>query len=515
LTRTASPNPPGQVSVLEVRRCTKEFPGVIANQSIDFTLQAGEILAVLGENGAGKSTLTHIVSGLYKPTRGEIVVKGRRLQATSPRDAIAAGIGMVHQHFQLIPTMTVLENIILGQETVKAGRLDLSRARREILRLTRQSNWDIDPGQQVGELPVGTRQKVEIVKALYRKAEILLLDEPTSVLTPQEIAGLFEVLRQLAAQGIGIIFVTHKPREALAVAHRVLVLRQGRVTGNVRPRNTSEAKLAALMAGRTVPLTVGKDVVVDPGPPVLTLEHVDVMGASERLAVRDLSFTVHAGEIVGLAGMQGHGQTELVEAIAGLRHPHGGRIGLAGRDIARASPRQIARRGSCGHVPEDRHACGMIEKFNVAENLVLTLYHQAPYSRFAMLRPRQIKRRALELVQEFDIRTASIEQAGGSLSGGNQQKMVVARECGRDPRLLLVAQPTRGVDAESLAFIHAQIVQLRNRGAAVLLASYDIDEIIGLADRVAVMFEGRLIGLLPSAQADRNRLGLWMAGIPA
>ncbi len=514
MTQMSMHSPPVTVPVLEVRNCTKEFPGVKANQAIDFTLQAGEILAVLGENGAGKSTLMNIIYGLYKPTHGDIVVKGRPLQAQSPRDAIAAGIGMVHQHFQLIPTMTVLENIILGRETVTAGQLNLSRAYREILQLARQHNWDIEPGQLAGELPVGARQRVEIIKALYRKAEILILDEPTSVLTPQEIDSLFEVLRQLAAQGTSIIFITHKLREVMTIAQRILVLRQGQVVGNTLPRHTSEAELAALMVGRAVSLTVSKEVVTGPGPPVLELEQVCVLGRRGRLAVRDLSFTVHAGEIVGIAGIQGNGQTELVQTIAGLHHPHSGRIRLEGRDITRASPRQIVQRGGCSHVPEDRHEFGMVERFNVAENLVLNHYNQAPYSRFAMLRPRQIKQHARKLMQEFDLRVSGIEQTGGSLSGGNQQKMVVAREFGRNPRLLLVAQPTRGVDVGSIEFIHAQIVQLRNRGAAVLLASYEMDEIISLSDRVVVMFEGRLIGLLSSTQVDRNRLGLLMAGIP-
>ena len=509
------PEPPVKVPVLEVHNCTKEFPGVVANQDIDFTLQSGEILAVLGENGAGKSTLMNIIYGLYKPTRGEIMVKGQRLQAKSPRDAIAAGIGMVHQHFQLIPTMTVLENIILGRETVKAGQLNISQANQEIMRLAQRHNWEIEPGQLVGELSIGARQKVEIIKALYRNAEILILDEPTSILTPQEIDSLFAVLRRLATQGTSIIFITHKLREVMAIAHRILVLRQGRVTGNTLPQHTSEAELATLMVGREVSLTVSKEVVVESGRPVLELEHVNVMGARGQLAVRDLSFTVNSGEIVGVAGIQGNGPTELVQAIAGLRHPHSGRILLEGQDITRASPRHIAQRGGCSHVPEDRHEFGMVEKFNVAENLVLNHYNQVPYSRFAMLRPRQIRRHAIRLMQKFDIRMSGIEQTGGSLSGGNQQKMVVAREFGRNPRLLLVAQPTRGVDVGSIEFIHAQIVQLRNCGAAVLLASYEMDEIISLSDRVAVMFEGRLIGLLPSAQVDRNRLGLLMAGIPA
>ncbi len=501
--------------MLEVCNCTKEFPGVRANQNIDFTLQAGEILAVLGENGAGKSTLMNIIYGLYKPTHGEIKVKGRRLQAQSPRDAIAAGIGMVHQRFQLILTMTVLENIVLGREPVKAGQLDITQAHQAILRLNRQYGWDINPHRLAGELPVGARQQVEIVKALYRNAEILILDEPTSVLTPQESDSLFAVLRQLAAQGTSVIFITHKLREVMTLAHRILVLRQGRVVGNTRPKQTSEVELAALMVGRAVSLTVSKEVITDPGNPVLELEHVHVMGTRGQLAVQDLSFTVNAGEIVGIAGIQGNGQTELVQTVTGLRHPCGGRILLAGRDIIRASPRQIAQRGGCSHVPEDRHEFGMVEQFTVAENLVLNHYNQAPCSRWTMLRPRQIKRHALALMQKFDIRTSGIEQDGGSLSDGNQQKMVVAREFNRDPRLLVVAQPTRGVDVGSIEFIHAQIVQLRNRGAAVLLASYEIDEIISLADRVIVMFEGRLIGQLSSAQADRNRLGLLMAGMPA
>lgn len=508
------PESPSRAPVLEVRRVSKDFPGIRANADISFALGPGEILAVLGENGAGKSTLMNVIYGLYRPTQGELRVRGQRLRARSPRDAIAAGIGMVHQHFQLIPAMSVLENVILGQETVKAGQLDVHQAAQAIVRLSQRYNLEIQPQRLVASLPVGMRQRVEIVKALYRHADILILDEPTAVLTPQETEGLFAVMRRLAAQGTSIIFITHKLREVMTVADRILILRQGRVAGETTPRATTETQLAAIMVGRAIAPVVSKAARPAARQPVLALRNVRVLNETGAPAVQDVSLEVAAGEIVGLAGVQGNGQSELIEAIVGLRHPQAGRMTLDGWDIARASPRQIAQRGACGHVPEDRHAFGLVESFSVSENLILNQYGRAPFSRLGVLRANVLQRHAAAAAARFDIRLVNVDQPAGNLSGGNQQKTVVAREFRPDLKLLVAAQPTRGIDVGAIEFIHNQIVQQRNQGVAVLLASYELDEIMALSDRIAVMFQGRIIGIVPGDKADRNRLGLLMAGVP-
>ena len=508
------PESPSRAPVLEVRRVSKDFPGIRANADISFALGPGEILAVLGENGAGKSTLMNVIYGLYRPTQGELRVRGQRLRARSPRDAIAAGIGMVHQHFQLIPAMSVLENVILGQETVKAGQLDVPQAAQAIVRLSQRYNLEIQPQRLVASLPVGMRQRVEIVKALYRHADILILDEPTAVLTPQETEGLFAVMRRLAAQGTSIIFITHKLREVMTVADRILILRQGRVAGETTPRATTETQLAAIMVGRAIAPVVSKATRPAARQAVLALRNVRVLNETGTPVVQDVSLEVAAGEIVGLAGVQGNGQSELIEAIVGLRHPQAGRMTLDGWDIARASPRQIAQRGTCGHVPEDRHAFGLVESFSVSENLILNQYGRAPFSRLGVLRANVLQRHAAAVAARFDIRLVNVDQPAGNLSGGNQQKTVVAREFRPDLKLLVAAQPTRGIDVGAIEFIHNQIVQQRNRGVAVLLASYELDEIMALSDRIAVMFQGRIIGIVPGDKADRNRLGLLMAGVP-
>ena len=508
------PESPARAPVLEVRRVSKDFPGIRANADISFALGPGEILAVLGENGAGKTTLMNVIYGLYRPTQGELRVRGQRLRARSPRDAIAAGIGMVHQHFQLIPAMSVLENVILGQETVKAGQLDVPQAAQAIVRLSQRYNLEIQPQRLVASLPVGLRQRVEIVKALYRHADILILDEPTAVLTPQETEGLFAVMRRLAAQGTSLIFITHKLREVMTVADRILILRQGRVAGETTPRATTETQLAATMVGRAIAPVVSKAPRPAARQAVLALRNVRVLNEIGVPAVQDVSLEVAAGEIVGLAGVQGNGQSELIEAIVGLRHPQAGRMTLDGWDIARASPRQIAQRGACGHVPEDRHAFGLVESFSVSENLILNQYGRAPFSRLGILRAHVLKRHAAAAAARFDIRLVNVDQPAGNLSGGNQQKTVVAREFRPDLKLLVAAQPTRGIDVGAIEFIHNQIVQQRNRGVAVLLASYELDEIMALSDRIAVMFQGRIIGIVPGDKADRNRLGLLMAGVP-
>jgi ABC-type uncharacterized transport system ATPase subunit len=498
--------------VLEIRNISKHFPGVIANQDINLQLQRGEILALLGENGAGKSTLMNVIYGLYQPTSGEILVDGKPATMHNPNDAIALGIGMVHQHFQLVPVMTVAENIMLGSESIKNGFLDTRTVAARIQELSHRYNLDVDPYAVIEDLPVGVRQRVEIVKALYRNAHILILDEPTAVLTPQEIEGLFAVMTRLREQGTSIIFITHKLKEVLRVADRIAVLRQGRLVGEADPKHATEGSLAALMVGREVILTVNK-AAAQPGAVVLKLDKVSARDDLKHAALRNIAFEVHAGEIVGVAGVQGNGQTELVEVITGLRKVDQGRIHINNQDLTNAPPRRITEEGELCHVPEDRHAYGMVDSYTIADNLVLNTYYQAPFARGLTINERAIREHADKLVKIFDVRTPSIDNSGGSLSGGNQQKMVVAREFSRPIKLLIAAQPTRGIDVGSIEFIHQQIVDKRNAGVAVLVVSSELDEIMALADRIVVMYKGEVIGIVPRAQATREGLGLLMAGV--
>lgn len=500
--------------VLEIRNISKHFPGVIANQDINLKLHRGEILALLGENGAGKSTLMNVIYGLYQPTSGEILVDGKPVVLHNPNDAIALGIGMVHQHFQLVPVMTVAENIMLGSESVKNGFLDTRTVAARIQELSHRYNLDVDPYAVVEDLPVGMRQRVEIVKALYRNANILILDEPTAVLTPQEIEGLFAVMARLRTQGTSIIFITHKLKEVLRVADRIAVLRQGRLAGEADPKGATEGTLAALMVGREVILTVSKGA-ARPAGVILDLQKVTARDDLGHPALRSVSFQVHAGEIVGVAGVQGNGQTELVEVITGLRKVDSGRVLINSHDLTNAAPRRITELGEICHVPEDRHAYGMVDNYTIADNLVLNTYYQAPYARGLTINRRAIREQAQTLVKTFDVRTPSVENSGGSLSGGNQQKMVVAREFSRPIQLLIAAQPTRGIDVGSIEFIHQQIVDKRDHGVAVLVVSSELDEILALADRIVVMYKGEVIGIVPRTQATREGLGLLMAGVQA
>jgi ABC-type uncharacterized transport system ATPase subunit len=500
--------------VLEIRNISKHFPGVIANQEINLTLQRGEILALLGENGAGKSTLMNVIYGLYQPTAGEILVNDKPAVMHNPNDAIALGIGMVHQHFQLVPVMTVAENIMLGSESVKRGLLDTRAVAARIVELSQRYHLDVDPYAIIEDLPVGVRQRVEIVKALYRNANILILDEPTAVLTPQEIEGLFAVMARLRAQGTSIIFITHKLKEVLRIADRIAVLRQGRLVGETDPESATEATLAAMMVGREVILTVNK-AVAHPGEVILEVQKVVARDDLGHPALRAVSFAVHAGEIVGVAGVHGNGQTELVEVITGLRKVDEGRILINGHDLTNASPRRITERGETCHVPEDRHTYGMVDNYTIADNLVLNSYYHAPYARGLTINTKAIRDHAQNLVKTFDVRTPSVENSGDSLSGGNQQKMVVAREFSRPIKLLIAAQPTRGIDVGSIEFIHNQIVDKRDHGVAVLVVSSELDEILALADRIVVMYKGEVIGIVPRAQATREGLGLLMAGVQA
>ena len=500
------------VPALEARSITKIFPGVVANQEVSLQVHAGEILALLGENGAGKSTLMNVLFGLYHPTQGEIWVDGRPVTLKTPRDAIALGIGMVHQHFQLVPVMTVIDNIMLGDEPIRYGLLDRRHAEERIRALSHQYGLAVDPHSVIEDLPVGIRQRVEILKALYRNAKILILDEPTAVLTPQEIEGLFAVMETLKQQGKAMIFITHKLKEVLRIADRILVLRSGRVVGEADPQTATQSQLAALMVGREVILTVEKGA-SRPGAAVLELTNLQAKSDLGEPVLRGVSLQVRAGEIVGVAGVQGNGQTELVEVITGLRRASGGQVRIGGVDRTHASPGQIIHAGRCSHVPEDRHAYGMVDSYTVADNLILNQYAQPPFARAATIQQAAIAEHAEKLVKKFDVRTPSIETPGGSLSGGNQQKMVVAREFSRPIQLLIAAQPTRGIDVGSIEVIHQQIVAKRDEGVAVLLVSAELDEILALSDRIAVIYQGRILDVVDRAAATREGLGLLMAGV--
>lgn len=503
-----------RVPVLEARNITKEFPGVIANQNINLKLYAGEILALLGENGAGKSTLMNIIYGLYRPTEGEILVNGQAVRMSTPRDAITLGIGMVHQHFQLVPVMTVAENIMLGSESVRNGLLDVRAVAEHVTELSRRYQLDVDPYAVIEDLPVGMRQRVEIIKTLYRNANILILDEPTAVLTPQEIEGLFQIMELLRSQGKSIIFITHKLKEVLRIADRIAVLRGGGVVGEADPKTATQARLASMMVGREVILTVEKEA-AQPGARVLEVEGLYARTDLGGQALTNVTFNVCEGEIVGVAGVQGNGQTELVEVLTGLRKAERGRIHLGGQDMTNAGSRTVTQKGMSCHIPEDRHTHGMIVSYSVADNLVLNTYNLAPFARGININTPAILEHARALIEQYDVRTPSPQTHAGSLSGGNQQKMVVARELSRPLKLVIASQPTRGIDVGSIEFIHNQIVKKRDDGVAVLLVSSELDEIMALSDRIVVMYKGEIIGEVSRTQATREDLGLLMAGVHA
>lgn len=513
---TSAPEPrqAGPPVVLEARGLTKRFPGVLANDHIDLQLRKGEVLGLLGENGAGKSTLMNLIYGLYAPDSGEVLVNGQPVRVQDAKDAIRMGIGMVHQHFQLIPVLSVTENIMLGDEVVRGPFLNKRVARQRIEAISKEYRLDVPPDALIEDLSVGIQQRVEIVKALYRKADILILDEPTAVLTPQEAEGLFEVMRSLIASGRSIIFISHKLKEVLEICDRVVVLRGGKVVGEADPKQSTEASLAAMMVGRSVLLEVEKDA-AKPAGPVLEVQDLLVRDDRQLVAVNNLSLTVRAGEILGVAGVQGNGQTELVEAITGLRVVEDGVVRVAGQDVTNAAPRRVTETGT-SHIPEDRQKNGMVAAFSVQDNLVLQTYYQPPFASGlggAVANVRAIEENARALIKQYDVRTPGPETPISKLSGGNQQKAIVAREMSRPIKLLIAAQPTRGLDVGSIEFIHKQIVAVRDKGAAVLLVSAELDEILSLADTVAVMYAGQIIGQMPIEQADRNAIGLLMAGV--
>jgi len=498
--------------VLELRGITKEFPGVLANDKINLSLNKGEILALLGENGAGKTTLMNILYGLYTPDAGEIFIRDKKVDIKNPNDAIEQGIGMVHQHFMLIPVFTVTENVMLGVESMRAGIfLDRQSAADRIRDISSSFGLEVDPDAFVEDLPVGVQQRVEIIKILYREAEILILDEPTAVLTPQEADELFKIIRSLVDKGKSIIFITHKLKEVLAIADRIAVLREGKVVGTTTPKKATESSLAKMMVGREVILTVKKKK-AKLGEVALEVEDLSVKDDRGVEAVGGVSLQVREGEVLGLAGVQGNGQTQLVEALSGLRKIESGTIKILGKDMSGATPRKIREAGSA-HVPEDRQQDGLVLSFPVVDNLVLNTYYEPPFAKGITLQSDVIEKAGQDRVDLFDIRTPSIFIPTSSLSGGNQQKVIVAREFSRPIKLLIASQPTRGLDVGSIEYIHGRIIQKRDEGAAVLLVSPELDEIMSLSDRIAVMFRGKIIAVLPAAEATREKLGLLMAGI--
>lgn len=495
---------------LELRGITKQFPGVLANDDVNLTVAEGETLALLGENGAGKTTLMNILYGLYTPTSGEVLVDGEALDMTSPADAIAAGIGMVHQHFMLVPVFSVAENVILGDEPTKAiGWLDKHRARKAVREISRRYALDVDPDAIIEDLPVGIQQRVEIIKVLLREARFVVFDEPTSVLTPSEVEGFFEIVEGLKADGKGIIFISHKLGEALEIADRIVIIRRGKTVAEVLPSEVDEEGLAELMVGRPVDLVVDRGT-ADPGDVVLAVEDLTVLDDRNHRAVDGVSLTVRAGEIVGIAGVQGNGQTELVESITGLRPSIGGAVVVNGEDVTTKTPRAIHKR-SVAHVPEDRQASGLVLPFTVTENIVLDSYYESPISRGVLMSWDAARDRAERLVEQYDVRTPGIDVQVSTLSGGNQQKVIVAREFDRDVKLVIASQPTRGIDVGSIEYIHSRIVEERDEGAAVLIVSSELDEITALSDRIIVMFEGRIAGEFDGS-ASTTEIGLAMLG---
>jgi len=496
--------------VIEMLNIRKVFGNFVANDNITLQLKKGEIHALLGENGAGKSTLMNVLFGLYQPDGGEIRVKGKKVNIANPNVANDLGIGMVHQHFMLVDTFTVTENIILGSEPTKGGQIDIERAEREVRELSERYGLAVDPKAKIADISVGMQQRVEILKTLYRGADILIFDEPTAVLTPQEIQELIQIMKALVREGKSIILITHKLKEIMEVCDRVTVIRRGKGIGTLNVSETNPNELAALMVGREVHFKTEKQP-PKVGKPVLEIEDLVVKDSRGITVVDHLHLTVHAGEIVGIAGVDGNGQTELIEAITGLMKSESGSIRLNGKEIRNLTPRQITETG-VGHIPQDRHKHGLVLDFPIGENMVLQTYYKEPYSKRGILNFKAIYDKARQLIQEFDVRTPDEYTKARALSGGNQQKAIIGREVDRDPDLLIAAQPTRGLDVGAIEFIHKRLIEQRDKGKAVLLVSFELDEIMNVSDRIAVIYEGKIVAIVDPKETTEQELGLLMAG---
>lgn len=495
-------------TVVEMRNITKRFPGIVANDRVNFELKQGEIHALLGENGAGKSTLMNILFGLYQPDEGEIFVNGEAAVIDGPNKAIKLGIGMVHQHFKLVHPFTVTENIILGSEPKQGLAVNYKQANENVRQLSKQYGLNVDPVAKIDEISVGMQQRVEILKTLYRGADILIFDEPTAVLTPQEIEELLVIMRKLVEQGKSIILITHKLKEIMAIADRVTIVRRGKVIDSLPVAGTNPNELAEKMVGREVSLKLDKKSAVL-GEPVLEVDKLVVKGRQGLPALNETSFVLRRGEILGIAGVEGNGQSELIEALTGLRHIESGAVKVAGKDVTRLKTRDISETG-LSLIPEDRHKHGLVLDFPMRENMVLETYYQAPFTKGGFLNYEAIDEHAKRLIAEFDVRTPSIHTPARALSGGNQQKAIIAREVDKNPDVLIAAQPTRGLDVGAIEFIHKRLVEQRNSGKAVLLISYELEEVMQLSDRIAVIYEGRIVGEVDPSETTDEQLGLMM-----
>ena len=501
---------------IELRAITKRFGDLVANSNVNLSIRGGEILGLLGENGAGKSTLMNVLSGFYRPNEGQILIDGKQVQFSGPGDAIRAGIGMVHQHFMLVPVFTVAENVVLGVEpTGPVDYLDMKKAREQVRTINDEYGLEVDPDALIEDLPVGIQQRVEILKVLFRSAEVLVFDEPTAVLTPQEVTEFYKIVRMLRDAGKALVFITHKLHEIHEVADRISVLRGGKIVGEGFPGKTSDKELAEMMVGRPVTFNVAKGD-FKPGATLLEVKNMTVLRDDDSVAVDDVSFSVRSGEIVGIAGVQGNGQTQLEEALSGLRRVTSGTVKFDGADITNSSARALHRMGFA-HVPEDRQHSGMVSDFSIAENMALNTYYAEPFSHGIVMDWKTVRETSARNAAAFDVRTSSIYKPAGELSGGNQQKMIIAREMSRNTRFLLASQPTRGLDVGSIEYIHKRIVAARDEGDGVIIISSELDEILALSDRILVMFKGRIVAEFADGvrQPSKNEIGLAMAGAVA
>lgn len=499
--------------VVEMLNIRKEFAGIVANDNITLRLKKGEVHALLGENGAGKSTLMSVLFGMYKPEKGQIKINGEEVKITSPNKANELGIGMVHQHFKLVENFTVTENIILGNEPKKLGLVvDKEKAAKKILEISKKYNLNVDPYAKIEDISVGMQQRVEILKMLYREANVLILDEPTAVLTPDEISELMNIIRDLIKEGKSIIIITHKLKEIKAIADKCTVIRRGKYIGTVDVKETTEAKMAEMMVGREVSFKVEKKE-AKPGKTVLKIDNLSVMNSKKVLGLKNFSIEARAGEILGIAGVEGNGQSELVEAITGMRKIHGGNIELLGENIETLSIRNRIDKG-ISYIPEDRHKRGLVLDYSLEENIVLKSYKNKPFSNKGILNRKAIREYAKEIIKAFDVRSGEGEKTiVRSMSGGNQQKAIIGREIEADPKLLIAVQPTRGLDVGSIEYIHKRLVEERDKGKAVLLVSLELDEVLNVSDRIAVVNAGELIGIVNASETNENEVGLMMAGV--